>query len=256
MSGRLEGRVALVTGAGSGIGAAVARRFAAEGSEVIVTGRSLDGVEALAGEIGSAATPLVLDVTRVEDWEAASAFVLARNGRLDILVNNAGAGVEGNVETLTPDAWRAGMSLNCDSVFYGSQAMMPALRRTAAPSASIINFSSVGGIRPQGEWIAYCAAKAAVIQTTRCIAMYGATLSPPVRANSICPGVTETPLFDAYVEQFGDREKTLKAFARATALKRVASPDEIAGLAVYLASDEAGFVTGTEYLIDGGTSLL
>ncbi len=256
MVGRLENRVALITGAGSGINAAIARRFAEEGCRLIVTDRNQDKLERLVSEIGAAARPLVLDVTVPEDWAAACTFVLALDGRVDILVNGAGAGVEGNIETLSLEGWRAGMALNCDSVFLGSQAMMPALQRTAAPSASIINIASVGGIRPQGDWIAYCTAKAAVIQMTRCIAMHGAGLSPPIRANSLCPGVTETPLFDAYVENFGSREATLAAFAKATALKRVASPEEIAGLALYLASDEAGFVTGTEYLIDGGSSLV
>lgn len=256
MGGRLADRVALITGAGSGIGAAVARRFAAEGGRLILTGRDADALGRLAADIGPAARPLALDVTVPEDWSAACTLVLALEGRLDILVNNAGAGVEGNIETLSADGWRSGMALNCDSVFLGTQAMLPALRQTAAPSASVINIASVGGLRPQADWLGYCTAKAAVIQMTRCIALHGATLSPPVRANSLCPGVTETPLFDAYVEQFGSREATLAAFARATALKRVARPEEIAALALYLASDEAGFVTGAEYLIDGGSALL
>ncbi len=256
MGGRLDDRVALITGAGSGIGAAIARRFAAEGCRLIVTGRDADALDRLSDEIGPAARPLVLDVTVAGDWSAACAFVLGLEARLDILVNSAGAGVEGNIETLNADDWRAGMALNCDSVFLGTQAMLPALRQTVAPSASVINIASVGGLRPQADWLAYCTAKAAVIQMTRCIALHGATLSPPLRANSLCPGVTETPLFDAYVEHFGSREATLAAFARATALKRVAQPEEIAGLALYLASDEAGFVTGAEYLIDGGSALL
>lgn len=256
VGGRLDDRVALITGASSGIGAAIARRFAAEGGRLIVAGRDADGLDRLAEELGPSVRPLVLDVTLAEDWSAACAFVLAIEARLDILVNCAGAGVEGNIETLDAESWRSGMALNCDSVFLGTQAMLPALRRTAAPSASVINIASVGGLRPQAGWLAYCTAKAAVIQMTRCIALHGATLSPPLRANSLCPGVTETPLFDAYVDQFGSREATLAAFAKATALKRVAQPEEIAGLALYLASDEAGFVTGTEYLIDGGSALL
>ena len=253
---RLDGRVALVTGAGSGINAAIARRFAAEGCAVILAGRDSKKLENKLSGIGPRARSLILDVTSPEAWEAARDDVLAREGRLDILVNGAGAGKQGDIEALDYAGWRDAMTLNCDSVFLGAHYMLPALRRTCGRSSSIINIASVGGSRPRPEWIAYCAAKAAVIQLTRCIALYGAKLTPPVRANSISPGATATPLFDSYIEQIGSREATLAAFARSTALKRVAEPEEIAGLAVFLASDESDFVTGADYLIDGGTSLL
>ena len=256
MGNRLEDRIALITGAGSGIGAAIARRFGLEGCRVIVAGRSADDLERVAQEIGPTARPFALDVTVAKDWASARESVLAQEGRLDVLVNCAGGGFEGNIETLNTENWRSSMELNCDSVFFGTKSMLPALRNTHAPSASVVNIASVGGLRPQADWLAYCTAKAAVIQMTRCVALYGAKLVPPLRANSLCPGVTETPLFDAYVDQFGSRDATLAAFAKATALKRVAKPDEIASLALYLASDESDFVTGAEYLIDGGSALL
>lgn len=223
---------------------------------MILVDRNQGKLDRQLATLGSAARAECFDVTQDIGWSESLGRLLEREGRLDILVNGAGGGVQGDIETLTPASWRAGMALNCESVFLGTQAMLPALRRTAASSASVINLASVGGLRPQADWLAYCAAKAAVIQMTRCIALYGARSKPVIRANSICPGVTETPLFDAYTDAFGSRQATLAAFAKATAVKRVAQPEEIAGLAVYLASDEAGFVTGAEYLIDGGSALL
>ena len=258
---RLEAKIALVTGAAQGIGAAIAHAFAAEGATVVLTDlRDAQG-RALAAALGAAAHYEHLDVRETADWEHVMRLVRERFGRLDVLVNNAGVTgfehgpVAHDPEHATLEAWRAVLATNLEGVFLGCQHAIRAMRGNPGPAAgsgSIVNISSRSGLVGIPLAAAYAASKAAVRNHTKSVALYCAQQGLRVRCNSVHPAAILTPMWDAMLGEGPERAAREAAFVRDTPLKRFGTPDEVAHAVVYLASDEAAYTTGAELVLDGG----
>ena len=246
---RLEGKVALISGAARGQGAAEARLFAREGAKVVI-GDVLDEegtrVAAEIAESGRDALFVHLDVTSEDDWRQAIDAATSRFGKLDVLVNNADIWRRGNVEETTPEQWDLIMDVNAKGVFLGSRAAIPEMRK--AGGGSIINISSTAGLVGSTRSAAYNASKGAVRLFTKGTAIqYG---REGIRANSIHPGPIDTAMLDQVWDDAPSREASI---AR-TLLGRIGTSEDIANGALYLASDESSFVTGSELVIDGGST--
>ncbi|MER7847681.1 SDR family NAD(P)-dependent oxidoreductase [Kitasatospora sp. NPDC096077] len=239
------GRVVVVTGAGSGIGAAIAHRFAAEDATVVVVGRTREKLERTAAGAPAGAKVLVMtaDLTVAEQVDALFAAVEAELGRLDVLVNNAGAPAFGAVDAMTPGAWRDAMALNLDAVFLTSRAALGLLR---AARGSIVNVGSTGGLGGDYGMAAYNAAKGAVVNLTRAMALDHA---PDVRVNAVHPGFTRDTGITAGLAA---DSPVVRAFAERIPLGRVALPEEIASVVAFLAGPDARYVTGVQLPVDGG----
>lgn len=253
MTGRLHGKVALISGGAEGLGAADARRFVQEGARVVIGDIQLDKAHALAGELRDHCHAVALDVTDPEQWAAAVAATVQRFGKLNILVNNAGISEPADIEQLTWDAWRRHQAINLDGVFHGCQAGIPAIRESGEPG-SIINMSSMLALRPGAIFAAYCASKAAVTMLTKCVALHCANSGYNIRANTVHPGAIETPMMERYLTMNPEvtRDQAYAGFAANHPMGRCGRPDEIANAVLWLASDESSFTTGTELTVDGG----
>lgn len=250
----LQGKIALVTGAGSGIGAAIATLFARRGAFVFVGDRDAHGggatVAAIIG-VGGQARFLPLDVG--EPDAVASAFaVVDAVGPISILVNNAGVGHVGDILHTTIDDWERLMRVNARGVFLCSQAAVERMR-ASGKGGSIVNIASIAGKVALSERFAYAATKGAVVMMTRSLACDH--IADKIRCNCICPARVHTALVDNYLaKNYAGREaEQLQVLADAQPMGRMGTPDEVAHLALYLASDEAAYVTGAAYDIDGGT---
>ncbi len=245
---RLEGKVAIITGGARGMGASEAKLFAKEGAKVVF-GDVLDDegkrVEAEIHETGGDALYVHLDVTREADWRAAVELATGRYGKLDILVNNAGIGGGGRIEETTLEEWQRVMDVNAKGVFLGTKAAIPAMR--AAGGGSIINISSqLGIVAVETSSAQYIASKGAVRLFTKATAVQYA--GEGIRANSVHPGPIATPMTEA---SRSNPDQAAFMVSRIP-LGRWAEPEEVAYGVLYLASDEASFVTGSELVIDGG----
>ena len=251
---RVAGKVAIVTGATSGIGAAAARRLAEEGAAVLVTGRDegrgravVDSIAAAGGE----ARFQPLDVTDEAAWQATVDGVMAAHGRLDILFNNAGITRAEPIAEVSLETWRRIMAVNADGVFLGTRSAIPAMRRSGG--GSIVNMSSVLGIVGTAHLAAYTASKGAVRYLTKCVALECARDGSGIRVNSIHPAFVATPMMEeTAIRMYGDAATGAREFGKMHPVGHVGEPADIANGVVYLASDEAKFVTGTELVIDGG----
>ncbi len=253
--GRVAGKVALITGAASGIGRATALLLAHEGASVAVTDRSEPGAASTARDILSQqgkALVYGLDVTVEADWQASIESVLDLWGRLDILVNNAGISFASPVTEMTLEEWRTVMAVNADGVFLGTRSAVQAMRQSGG--GSIVNLSSASGLRASPTASAYCASKAAVRLFSKAVALECA--AEGIRVNTVLPGGVETPMWEAmpFWQELvtGGAAAAWEALAADTPLKRFARPEEVAQAILYLASDEAQYVTGAELVIDGG----
>lgn len=251
----LSGTVALVTGARGGIGAATVLALSEAGAKVIATDRDEQA------EITGAALYLPLDVTREDAWTAVLDRIEQTYGRLDILVNNAGISLTTTIEKTTTAAFEKIMAVNVTGVFLGTKTARPLLARAGKErhgGASIINLSSVGGLRGAAYAAAYCASKGAVKLFTKSAAVEYAALGLPIRVNSVHPGAVDTDMMTSFYESFVSEGlyadvATAKAnVAQGHALGRTATGEDIAAGIVYLASPAASFVTGSELVIDGG----
>ena len=249
MGRRLEGKVAVITGGASGIGAATTRRFRTEGAEVVVGDVQDAAGEAVAGDCG--ASFYRLDVTDEGGWARLMAVVEERHGHLDILMNNAGMLGGASIETVELAAWNRVMAVNVTGVMLGCRAAIGLMRRN--PGGSIINISSTAAYGALGGDIAYTASKAAVRMLTKSVAVWCARQGLGIRCNSIHPGPILTPIFDPMRKGAQNPEEVDQLLSAMVPMGHPGKPDDIAAMAVFLASDEAGFVTGGEFLVDGGT---
>jgi NAD(P)-dependent dehydrogenase (short-subunit alcohol dehydrogenase family) len=255
--GRVEGKVALVTGAGSGIGKATAIMLAKEGAKVAVSDINLSTAETTKDEIlamGKEAIAYHQDVTDEETWKTVSQEILSKWEKLDILVNNAGIALTGNCDEMSMETWRKVMSVNLDGVFLGTKYGVETMKKNQG--GSIINIASVAGLKALAGGSAYCASKTAVHMLSRCVALEVA--SNNIRVNSVSPGGVMTAIWQStdfwkkLKEKNDNDEAFWEAMSRTVPLKRFAEADEIALAILYLASDESSFVTGTDLIIDGG----
>ncbi len=240
---RLDGRVALITGGASGIGAETCRTFTAAGASVIIVDVDLDRAQALANELPGGAA-LKLDITD----EAAVKGALANIPKLDILVNNAGIGLVGDAEHTELADFQRLFRVNVEGVFLMTKHALPLL---IASGGSIVNIGSVGGLVGVKKRFAYCATKGAVVAMTKQLAVDYPT---QIRVNCICPGTVDTPFVEAYLEKYHkhEKEKVRAEISQRQPVGRLGRPDEIAHLALYLSSSEASFVNGSVVSIDGG----
>ncbi|WP_020667766.1 SDR family NAD(P)-dependent oxidoreductase [Amycolatopsis nigrescens] len=247
MTGRLTGKVALITGATGGIGSATAVTFAGEGARLVVTDVDEDALRALAARLESAGADVLaarLDVSSAGNWQEVIELTRQRFGRLDVLVNVAGIVDWPGIENTTQDAWDRVIAVNQTGTWLGMKTAMALLR--ASGNASIINTSSVLGLVGSGAAAAYQASKGAVRLLTKTAAVEYATQG--VRVNSVHPGVVATPMIQDLLDEQGDRQPDIVR----TPMRRAGDPAEIAPAMLFLACDESSFVTGAELVVDGG----
>lgn len=254
---RLQGKVALVTGAARGIGEAIARAFVSEGAQVFLSDIKDRLGRAVSDELGERATYFRLDVREESEWRAALERVKALHGRLDILVNNAGitgfeeaAGPQDPENAVLSD-WHRVHRTNLDGVFLGCKHAIRTVRATGG-SCAIINISSRSGMVGIPGAAAYASSKAAVRNHTKTVALYCAEQGLAVRCNSIHPAAILTPMWEPMLGSGPERETTMQALVQGCPMKRFGRPDEVAALAVLLASEEAAYMNGAELNIDGG----
>lgn len=255
MAGRLEGKVAIVTGAGSdrGLGAATAQRMAEEGAIVYATDLDGDGVGAVVDAIckmGGKAHAVAQDVTSEAEWDALFERVESEQGRLDVIVNNAGIAVLKMIGDLTAADWDKQVNVNLDSVFYGTQRAIKLMRKVGE-GGSIINLSSIGGLVGVPACTAYGAAKGGVRIFSKAVAMECAAEN--IRCNSVHPGMIETAMQDVARR---DNPEGFKEIVAGIPMKRMGDPIDIANMVLFLASDEAGYITGGEFTVDGGVTAM
>jgi len=250
---RVVGKIAIVTGAAAGIGRASALRLAQEGALVCLSDIDQAGVEKAAAEIrdgGGEAFSVAHDVAEEANWRRAIDATLERFGGLNIQVNNAGIAFAAGLEDTTTEQWRRIMAVNVDSVFFGCKFALPAMRESGG--GAIVNMSSVLGLVGSPVQAAYNATKGAVRLFTKGVALECAEAGWNIRVNSVHPAYIRTPMVERYAESWGSLESGLAALGKLHSAGRVGEAEEVANAVLYLASDEAKFVTGTELVIDGG----
>ncbi|MGH6956039.1 MAG: glucose 1-dehydrogenase [Caulobacteraceae bacterium] len=260
--GKVEGKVALVTGGASGIGAACAEALAREGARVVVTDvQDAKGAELVAAiaKAGGKARFVHHDVTSEDAWVGVVADVEKTEGRLDVLVNNAGIGLAApSITMMSLEDWRRQQAVNVEGVFLGIKHVLPAMRK-AANGGSIVNMSSVAGLKGSPALSAYCATKGAVRLFTKAIALECANFKDGVRVNSVHPGIIETPIWLSIAgmgQPGANAPPDLDAMSQAAVPLGVKGvPNDIAQGVVWLASDDSRYVTGAELVIDGGLSI-
>jgi len=250
MAGRLTGKAAFITGGASGLGRAMAEAFAAEGARVAIADIDRARGKEAARRIGSAAIFLAHDVTSEEQWIANLAAAASAFGRLDTLVNNAGVGTRGTVESTSLEEWRRIHAVNLDGPFLGCKHAIALIAK--AGGGAIINISSVAGLIGARDSAAYCSSKGGVRLLSKSVAMHCAHRRNGVRCNSIHPVYTDTPMVEQMLAEARNPERMREAMKAMIPLGRLGTPQELAAMAVYLASDEAAFVTGAEFVFDGG----
>jgi 3(or 17)beta-hydroxysteroid dehydrogenase len=250
MTGRLAGKSAFITGGASGLGRAMAIAFVGEGARVAIADIDRARGQDLATSLGAAALFLDHDVTKEEQWIANLAAAVRAFGHVDTLVNNAGIGTRGSVETTTLAEWRRIHAVNLDGPFLGCKHAIPLIAQ--AGGGAIINISSVAGLIGARDSAAYCASKGGVRLLTKSVALHCAHRKNGVRCNSIHPVYTDTPMVEQMLSEARQPERMRAAMESMIPLGRLGTPEELAAMAVYLVSDEARFVTGAEFVFDGG----
>lgn len=252
MKKRLEGKVALITGGALGIGLKTAERFAEEGASVAIADLLVEEGQRAAEALGADAVFINLDVTDEAGWQTAIQTIKAKYGRLDVLVNNAGISPFGTIQDTPYDLWKKVMAVNADSVFLGCKSAIGLMRKTGG--GAIINLSSMVGIRSDANLAAYSASKGAVRLLTKSVALHAAPYK--IRCNSVHPGGVQTRMLDDFLGVLPDKDAAMKMVTQQVPLGRVGQPEDVANAIVYLASDEASWVTGIEFCVDGGSLLL
>jgi 3(or 17)beta-hydroxysteroid dehydrogenase len=248
LAGRLEGKVSLLPGGASGIGAAAARLFAAEGARVLVADVQDDLGQAVASEIDG--LYLHLDVAHEPDWKAAAEVARARHGRLDVVFNNAGVVCGRSIEEIDVATWDRVIGINLTGVMLGCQTAIRLMKENPeGPTGSIVNTASTAAFAAIPGDPAYSSTKGGVRLLTKAVAVHCAKAGYRIRCNSLHPGATDTPILGPALAA---APRMAAAFDRMSPMGRMGQPEEIAAVAVFLASDDASYVTGAEYLADGG----
>ncbi|MFL0363894.1 glucose 1-dehydrogenase [Pseudobacillus sp. 179-B 2D1 NHS] len=242
---RLEGKIAIITGAAQGMGAAHARRFIEEGAKVVLTDLNEEKGKAFAAELGENALFVKQNVTSAEDWANVVAETEKAFGSVNVLVNNAGITMAKSILEVTEEEYRRIVDINQVSVFLGMKAVIPAMQK--AGGGSIVNISSMNGIVAGA--IGYTDTKFAVRGMTKAAAIECANYG--IRVNSVHPGVIATPMV---VQE--DTKAAVEEFSKHIPIKRVAQPEEVSSLVVYLASEESSYSTGSEFIVDGGLTAM
>jgi len=254
MSERLKGKVALVTGGTSGIGAAAVKRLAADGATVVFTGSNADAAARISEQTGA-----VFQTQRVEDaasWPPLMQTIGERYGRLDIAFANAGIeSGDGSIESITIEGWNRLIAVNLTGVMLTAQGAVRSMRKNpGGATGSIIINSSMNAYRPMGNFVAYSTAKGALVALTKSIAVHCGNQGTQIRCNSIHPGVVETDMIRTVIDRSADPKAARAKFEGMAPMRRMARVEEVAGLVAFLASDEAAFISGSEYGIDGAST--
>lgn len=248
---RFEGKVAVVTGAGGGIGSAISKRLASEGAHVVVTDMNGDLASTTVAEIeaeGGKASAVVADISNGESCRELIAEVVAKHGRIDVLCNNAGINRRGNILALTEDDWRLSFAVNIDAMFHLCKAVIPHM--IEAGGGAIVNTASQWGLYPAPNHIAYNVTKAAVASFTQNL---GRDYAPDkIRVNAVCPGEIRTPMLEAGVTRSG---RTIADLDKLVPFGRIGKPEEVAALVAFLASSEAEFICGSLVEITGAQAV-
>jgi 3(or 17)beta-hydroxysteroid dehydrogenase len=251
--GRVQGKVAMITGAGKGLGRAASLMLADEGASVITTDLDEKSGQATSDQIkahGGESLFVRHDVSQPQDWLDVMETVEEKFGRLDVLVNNAGVAIAKNIEETTMEDWRLTMAVNADGVFLGCKHALALMKQSGG--GSIINLSSIDGIIGEADLAAYCASKGAVRTLTKAVAVHCAEAGYRIRCNSIHPGYIWTPQTENYLRELGNLEEEKAKAVRRHPIGFLGEPNDIAYMVLYLASDESRFVTGSEMIVDGG----
>ena len=252
--GKVQGKIAIITGAAKGLGAADARLLATEGATVVLADVDDVAGSALATEIGTGAEYRHLDVRNEAEWRALIEGVVARHGRLDILVNNAGVVEFGDPETIVEADYRRILSVSLDGVVFGTKHAIPAMR--AGGGGSIVNMASIAAIRGESFFAAYCAAKGAIDAYTRATAVHCLRTGTPVRCNSILPSGIDTPMVQSLPEKLTKLGGEAPPQDSSTAVNRLGTAEDVAHLVLFLASDDSRFINGQSHAIDDGASIV
>ena len=255
---KLKDKVALITGGGTGIGTAIARRFVSEGARICITGRRKELLEQVARSLPSGSVVTCAgDVSKYDDVQLMVKTVLEFGNRLDVLVNNAGMDPPGTVVDVDPELWRKVVEVNLTGPFLLMKAFIPHMIKVGG--GSIINIASLAGLRCLPAMPAYCSSKAGLIMLTKQVALdYGRY---NIRCNVVCPGAVRTEMLENSIGHLAevmntDLNSAFKYFSSNVPLRRVSKPDEIPGVCTYLASDDSSFMTGAALVIDGGASIV
>ena len=254
--GRVQGKVAIVTGGRKGLGRASAILLAKEGAKVVITDRKAEGAQDVLEDIrqsGGEAIFIQQDVSKEEDWQRMMTKAVDRFGRLDVLVNNAGVGAVKSIEDITLEEWRWVMSVNLDGVFLGTKYAIEAMRKNGG--GSIINMSSIEGMVGDSRMVAYDASKGGVRTLTKSAALHCAKRGYNIRINTVHPGFIDTDMVRGFLKaqaKNGDVDAARKALESLHPVGHLGEPDDVAYAVLYLASDESKFATGSELVIDGG----
>jgi len=247
---RLQGKVAMVTGAASGIGRATATRMVEEGAAVVCADIDAGGAERTASALGERALAVAFDVAHESGWEQAMRGTLAQFGRLDILANVAGMGIPGSIEEVQLADWERMVAVNLTGVLLGCKHAVRTIRASGGAGA-IINVSSLAGLIGTGDLAGYTAAKGGVTTLSKSVAMHCAEQGLPIRCISVHPTYVDTGMLDPIAEAVGGRAAMLAAMSAQVPMGRVAQPLDVANTIVFLASDEAAMISGSAVLVDG-----
>lgn len=251
---KLQDRIVLVTGAATGIGAGIARRFAVDGARVIVGDLDAERAALLAAELGPTHTSLKLNVASDESWGEAITQVEARYGGLHVLVNCAGINPVGSVLSLSLEDWKRTIGVNLEGVFLGCRHAIPLLHRSGG--GAIVNIASPVAQKPTAALVAYGASKAGVVNLTKSVALLCAQEQLNIRCNAVIPGAVHTEMTERFLQTTPDYQKALESISAGRPLRRLGTPEDIGEAVFFLASDAAAFITGETLAVDGGALLV
>jgi NAD(P)-dependent dehydrogenase (short-subunit alcohol dehydrogenase family) len=260
MTDRLKGKVALITGGASGLGANAAALMTQEGASVVVADIAAERGKAVADKLGSAGHFVKLDVTSEDNWKAAIQETVDKFGALHVLLNSAGIGLSKTVEDITLEEWRKVHAIDLDGVFLGCKHGVAEIKKHTGKQngrlgGSVINISSISGIIAGANMAAYNSAKAGVRLLSKSVALHCAKSGYNIRCNSVHPTFIDTPILDKYRDRFG-QDVMQQKLGRQVPIGRLGRPEEVGWALVFLASDESSFMTGSEVVIDGGISAM